>query len=573
MKPYWSTTGAVVALAIPPAVVLHLICTKGVNVPYFDEWSLVPLVLKSQVGAVAWFDLWQQHNEHRIVSVRLITLLLLPFTRFNLVSHMLVAFAMALGSLMFLWRALRWTFPTDSTRFRLSTLVVVSVFVFSLVQWEAWIYSMPALQSQLTTLCAAVAVWALSRWPGQARALVVCGGAALVSTTALASGVVLWCAAIVTIVVQRRQRGEPVRRVVVAGAGVCVAILAAFFSAYNRPAGHPDPIAALGSPFDLLYYVAAYLGLPLAYGRRDEAVAGIGGLAFAVSTTLLALMVMAIRRTPARSAQAAAPWLALWLYSVAVAFLTAAGRAGLGLATLAPRYAASAALFWVASSVIAALAWRRYRDRVRGPWRAIAAVAGCIVGLIALAEYGRANTRALEVAGNLSTQLAFAQTHLRELDSAPAAVFEVLYPPAPFKARRYSGLLRHARLGPFAGSHNAEPTASQQPELVADQDDADCRTITGWAMDYLLPGRAISVDVIGDDILIATVSASQFRQDVLDEGIGTGRYGFSVNTPPALKDGQPHRIVLRVTGTMQTLFEGSIQLRCDGKASGGRATQ
>jgi hypothetical protein len=262
----------------------------------------------------------------------------------------------------------------------------------------------------------------------------------------------------------------------------------------------------------------------------------------------------------------------LWLYSIGVALVTAAGRAGLGVgAAFAPRYAAASSLFWVASSVIGVLWWRRHREGLRRPWRVLATVGTCTCSVLVMAEYGRAYGTGHRMANDFSAQLVDAETSLKQFDSAPMSVFELLYPPSPSTARQYSGLLRYARLGPFAGSGNLEPLNSDRPELGGVQDTIDCDIITGWAMDYVSPGRSISVDVYENDHLVTSVLAAEFRQGLRDEGIGTGQYGFSVKTPDALKDGQPHSVVLRKTGTTQILSERSVQLRCDGEGSfGGR---
>lgn len=45
----------------------------GVNLPYYDEWEMIPVLTGNQAISFEW--LWAQHNEHRIVLPRLIYLL------------------------------------------------------------------------------------------------------------------------------------------------------------------------------------------------------------------------------------------------------------------------------------------------------------------------------------------------------------------------------------------------------------------------------------------------------------------------------------------------------------------
>jgi hypothetical protein len=42
------------------------------------------------------------------------------------------------------------------------------------------------------------------------------------------------------------------------------------------------------------------------------------------------------------------------------------------------------------------------------------------------------------------------------------------------------------------------------------------------------------------------LKADQFRKDLSDAGVGTGRYGFLYAIPADIKDGKPHSIKVRV---------------------------
>jgi hypothetical protein len=130
---------ALAAAGLPPLVIARLIWSRGVNVPYGDEWSLVPLVLHLHGGTLSWAEMWAPHNEHRIAAVRLLVITLLPFDGFNLVTSMFVAFGFAIGAVLLFLRALQLTFPAE----RLAVVGVLafstSTLVFSVVQYETWL--------------------------------------------------------------------------------------------------------------------------------------------------------------------------------------------------------------------------------------------------------------------------------------------------------------------------------------------------------------------------------------------------------------------------------------------------
>jgi hypothetical protein len=81
----------------------------------------------------------------------------------------------------------------------------------------------------------------------------------------------------------------------------------------------------------------------------------------------------------------------------------------------------------------------------------------------------------------------------------------------------------------------------------------DCGTISGWAWDRNQPNIPVKVDVYVDGKAVATITANQFRQDLLNTGFGNGSHGFTYSTPADLRDGKPHAISVRHWGTTTDL--------------------
>jgi hypothetical protein len=73
--------------------------------------------------------------------------------------------------------------------------------------------------------------------------------------------------------------------------------------------------------------------------------------------------------------------------------------------------------------------------------------------------------------------------------------------------------------------------------------------ITGWARLLSDPDSSIHVEIYDDTTLLSTVLADEFRQDLLDYGVGDGRHGFRYRISSSLKDGNPHTIKIRIPGT------------------------
>ena len=74
---------AILLPLIPPLALLAGIRTFAVNVPYWDEWDLVPFIIGLRDRTLTFADFWMQLNEHRIVTVKLIMAPLILLNRFR----------------------------------------------------------------------------------------------------------------------------------------------------------------------------------------------------------------------------------------------------------------------------------------------------------------------------------------------------------------------------------------------------------------------------------------------------------------------------------------------------------
>ena len=117
-------------------------------------------------------------------------------------------------------------------------------------------------------------------------------------------------------------------------------------------------------------------------------------------------------------------------------------------------------------------------------------------------------------------------------------------------------MLRIFRL--LAATHKA-PQQRAIPETVPESrpqgslDSVNAHAICGWAWNRTRPDQALRVRIWDGDTALATVTADQFRQDLLDAGVGDGRYGFMLPIPEALRDGKSHTIRMTLEGSIENL--------------------
>jgi RHS repeat-associated protein len=93
-------------------------------------------------------------------------------------------------------------------------------------------------------------------------------------------------------------------------------------------------------------------------------------------------------------------------------------------------------------------------------------------------------------------------------------------------------------------------------------DGANCNVIGGWAWDANQPNTPINVEIYDGTTLIATAAASQFRQDLLNAGLGNGYHGYTIVTPASLKNGAAHTIRVKFASTAAELSGSPKSITC-----------
>ena len=108
------------------------------------------------------------------------------------------------------------------------------------------------------------------------------------------------------------------------------------------------------------------------------------------------------------------------------------------------------------------------------------------------------------------------------------------------------------------GKKKAEPTDTGEPPAAGPEghlDAANAEILAGWAWDPRQPDARLKIDLYDGSTKLQTVSADLLREDLRGKK-GDGKYGFTLPTPAALKDGKPHTVKACFGGT-STQLNGS----------------
>ncbi|TDE09546.1 T9SS C-terminal target domain-containing protein, partial [Dyadobacter psychrotolerans] len=110
----------------------------------------------------------------------------------------------------------------------------------------------------------------------------------------------------------------------------------------------------------------------------------------------------------------------------------------------------------------------------------------------------------------------------------------------------------------LAGLIAAIPTPNVSGKLEV----ASCSEIRGWMWDENYPERVLTIELVEGNTVLTTVNASEYRKDLVDSGVGTGRYGFSIATPSILMDGSSRQISIRLKNSTIILTGSPKSLSC-----------
>ena len=334
-------TAAAALAACAPA---WLILRYGVDVPYWDQWDLAPFFESLARGSLTAGDLFAQQNEYRQFFPNLVFVALGRLTGWDVRVEMLASLLLACLAALHV-RSLGARTQADPPAGPQTDpaggglpLLLASLFIFSPVQYENWLFGVQVIYFVPGACVTAGLVAAYSERLGTLACVTVCACLAAVATFSSANGAVCWLVLPPAILAARSEARASAGRWLPLW-GACLALcLALYVYGYRTPAGHPAPTEPLARPLDAVVYLLALLGGPLALGPRPLAVAVSVGACTLAAYIFCCAYVLRFR-SDAALVRGAGAWAALGAYALVTALMVTAGRLGFGVAqSLSSRY-------------------------------------------------------------------------------------------------------------------------------------------------------------------------------------------------------------------------------------------
>ncbi|TAE27830.1 MAG: hypothetical protein EAZ91_15680 [Cytophagales bacterium] len=334
------------ALTLLPIAVFWLYWAHlAVNVPKWDDHALKFYLLESERETTIWgklYQLFKQHNEHRIVLDRVATWL-----DFNLFGKLNYRHLMVLGNACLLGvvaifgvvihsahqgSAAGPKSPTDASDRpnpkSLLYLPPIAFLLFNLSSWENAFWGMAALQNFGVVLWVVWAIYSLAFNRSLAGALML----AFLATLTSGNGLIIWPIGTVLLALQRRSKP------LLVWLASAVVVVGLYFVGYKKPAGNPPD---RGGVVDLLKGWLAFNGASgevFALGNPFTACLVLGAiLTIALLTAgvwLLRNQIQLLRRTDPMSNQIQLFLLGCLAFGLGTAAIVAWSRVGFGMETL-----------------------------------------------------------------------------------------------------------------------------------------------------------------------------------------------------------------------------------------------
>jgi hypothetical protein len=293
-----------------------------VDVPFWDQWSVLGLAEAFHLHVLTFGQLFAQYNEHRLFFPRVLLLAIDSLAHGNVKWDLLALYFLAAVVLVNVYRLARWTLAGGAARLAV-TATLASLLIFSPIQYQNWLWGMQVDMLLPMTCLSTALVIVYFRRGGPWLRLLIAAALATAAGYSYLNGMTCWVLLIPAVVQQFT--GKPVQlRAIAAWIALAAINLFAYFYHYRFLSTAPQLPGLLAHPELLIISFLSFVGAPLAFG--NERAAHYVGAATILLAGIVFLRLVEVRKEPAMLRRSA-PWLTLGGYGLATTLIVTLGRA------------------------------------------------------------------------------------------------------------------------------------------------------------------------------------------------------------------------------------------------------
>ena len=324
----------------PPLYLVLFVLKHHIDLPVADDWSMLVLVEKTIDGTLTFNDLWRQYNEYRLFFPRLILLPVARASAWNLTYEIIINLAIAAATFLAISLQVMRTAKRNGHELTPWIFPLLSVQVFSLMQWENWMMGFQT-NYMLGAFAVIAAIVALDR-PGKSLLCVFFAAwLGIVASYSSVNGLLVWPIGFAMLLFSSSALGT--RKAGLLLTWSLVASVVVFLYLYGLEV-NVDGTSIGAAAYTK--FVVNYLGASFIKGHALTPLAGFLGLLF------FAYFAYRVVRSGTLSIEDMLPYLAIALFAIMAAMLTGLGRLDHSpRAAHASRYTTISLWLWAAIAV------------------------------------------------------------------------------------------------------------------------------------------------------------------------------------------------------------------------------
>jgi hypothetical protein len=317
---------AALILIASPAIALGLLLyLYGVDVPFWDQWSVLGLAEAFHLHILTFGQLFAQYNEHRLFFPRMLLLGIDALAHGNVKYELAALWLLAAIVLVNVYRLARLTLQGTAVRLLMGTFLA-SLLIFSPIQYQNWLWGMQ-VDMLLPMACLSTALVFLYSNCGPWLKLAVAAALATVAGYSYLNGLSCWVLLIPAVLQQFKSKPTKLRAASI-WIALAVVNLVAYFHDYRFLGSRPELSDLLAHSEPVIISFLGFLGAPLSFGTgiNEERLAHFIGAAIVLLAALAGLRFIDSRRRPGILWRCL-PWLTIGAYALVTAVTVTLGRA------------------------------------------------------------------------------------------------------------------------------------------------------------------------------------------------------------------------------------------------------
>ena len=252
----------VLLAVIPIAYCCGLTILYGYDIPYWDQWRKVPLVIKAFEGTLTLGDCWALNNEHRVFFPNLLMIPVALVTQWTIGYELILTILFMLTAYGYIIRVMLRD-ASNAVRQHLYLLIpVFSLLMFSFSQRAIWVWGLRTM-IPMALLAMLIAIRHLIADEMRARDFAIAVACSFFASYTFGTGIVLWGVGFVVFIVRiyrRQSKSLGWLALWCASAAVCMWI---YFWGYASIGTESTAQSVLTHPVAYAGYILGYIGGPL----------------------------------------------------------------------------------------------------------------------------------------------------------------------------------------------------------------------------------------------------------------------------------------------------------------------